>query len=125
MLERIRDALVVILLAASFFAAFELTAKKLPEIADPDVKRLVEEACEARQKNDSMRALVKLEEAWDRAPKDPNVLYERAQLFEEMSEYDPRLKKTAAEGYQAIFELGEEKAGSLHEIAAKKLADGL
>lgn len=140
MLEKTRVALAVILLAASLpvasaeeksaapagkeKAAAEPVAKARPEIADPVVKRLVEEARKARKEDDVARALIKLEEAKEKAPLEPNVLYEQAQIFEEAAQHDERFKKEAADAYQRVFELGQEKAGSLYDLAAKKLAEG-
>ncbi len=99
--------------------------KARPEITDPKLKQLVEEARKARAATDPAAALVKLNEAREKAPKDPNVLYERALLFEEMAKSDPRLKGAAAGSYQEVLKLGEEKAGPLWMLAAQKLTDGI
>ena len=143
MLEKSRVALALILLAASLpvasaeekpaaaaekeKAAVEPAAKARPEIADPVVKRLVEEIRKARNEGGLATALVKLDEAKEKAPREPNVLFEQAQIFEKMAKFDDkdrRWEKQAADAYQRVFELGKEKAGVLHELAAKKLAEG-
>lgn len=90
-----------------------------PEIADPVVERLVTEARKARVAEDLRKALVKLEEARDKAPDDPNVLYEFGLCYELMGVYD-----RAADHYQKVFELGTSGAGSLYGMAAIKLRDG-
>ncbi|WP_367870991.1 hypothetical protein [Luteolibacter sp. Populi] len=96
-----------------------------PPIADPNVERLVQEARKARLASDTASALVKLAEAREMAPSDPNVLYETGLLFEEMSAYDPRLVDQAADAYQAVFALGTTGAGVLYTMAAEKLRDGI
>jgi len=95
------------------------TPLNAPAIADPVVERLVNEAREARVAEDLRLALVKLEEAQQSAPDDPNVLYEMGLAFEIMGVYD-----RASEFYQAVFELGTSGAGALYEQAAIKLRDG-
>jgi tetratricopeptide (TPR) repeat protein len=90
-----------------------------PAIADPVVERLVKEAQEARVADDMRKAIVKLEEAAGKAPDEPNVLYQFAQVFEAMGVYDK-----AEDYYQRVFELGTLKAGGLYELAAHKLSHG-
>ena len=90
-----------------------------PPIADPIVERLVREAQQARVADDMRKAIVKLEEAAGRAPDEPNVLYQFAQVFEAMGIYDK-----AEDYYQRVFELGTLKAGGLYELAAHKLSHG-
>lgn len=92
----------------------------LPAIASPLVERYVEESRTLRIAGDSMRALLKLEEAVKTAPQDANVLYQFAEVHESMGLYDK-----AADYYQNVFELGTVKAGSLYEMAAMKLRDGI
>lgn len=96
-----------------------------PPIADPVVERLVNEARKARVAQDMMDAIVKLEEAREKAPKDPSVLYEIALVYENMAAEDSRLAEQAADAYQAVFELGTTGAGALYELAAAKLRDGI
>ena len=93
---------------------------RAPRIDNPIVERLVEEARGLRVGGDSMRALLKLEEAAKTAPKDANVLYQFAEVFETMGLYDK-----AADHYQEVFALGTTGAGSLYELAAVKLRDGI
>lgn len=91
-----------------------------PPIASPIVERLIEEARTLRVAGDSMRAMLKLEEAAKTAPQDANVLYQFAEVFETMGLYDQ-----AADYYQGVFSLGTMGAGSLYEMAAMKLRDGI
>jgi len=97
----------------------------VPVIADPIVERLVTEARKARLASDTATAIIKLEEAREKAPEDANVLYETGLLFEEMAAYDPRQVDAASDAYQAVLALGAEKAGSLFEMAGRKLGEGL
>ncbi len=96
-----------------------------PPIADPVVERLVNEARKARVAQDMITAIVKLDEAREKAAKDPSVLYEMALVYENMAVDDPRLADQAADAYQAVFELGTTGAGALYELAAAKLRDGI
>lgn len=91
-----------------------------PPIANPLVEKYVEESRSLRIAGDSMRALLKLEEAAKTAPNDANVLYQFAEVYETMGIYD-----RAADYYQEVFELGTVSAGSLYEMAAIKLRDGI
>ena len=93
---------------------------KVPSIANPLVEKYVEESRSLRIAGDSMRALLKLEEATKSAPDDANVLYQFAEVYETMGIYDK-----AADYYQKVFELGTVRAGSLYEMAAIKLRDGI
>ncbi|NIP94087.1 MAG: hypothetical protein GWO24_11800, partial [Akkermansiaceae bacterium] len=90
-----------------------------PFIADPLVERLVQEAREARVRDDMRGAIVKLEEARQKAPEDPTVLYQFAEVFEAMGVYDK-----AADYYEKVFALGPREAGSLLELASHKLSHG-
>ncbi|MDQ8191608.1 tetratricopeptide repeat protein [Roseibacillus persicicus] len=91
-----------------------------PPIANPLVERLVEESRSLRIAGDSMRAMLKLEEASKSAPDDANVLYQFAEVYSTMGLYDK-----AADYYQQVFALGTVKAGSLYDLAAIKLKDGI
>ncbi len=97
----------------------------MPPIADPIVERLVTEARKARLASDVQSAMVKLDEAKEKAPDDANVLYEYGLLFEEMAAYDSHFVDSAADAYQAVMALGAEKAGSIFEMASRKLTDGI
>ncbi|MDB6077530.1 MAG: tetratricopeptide-like helical domain, partial [Akkermansiaceae bacterium] len=99
-----------------------------PPIADPQVERLVMEARKARIAGDMGAAILKLEEARDRAPHEPNTLFEIGQVFEDMAVADPRdsyRAESAADAYQEVYKLGVTGAGSLYEMAARKLRDGI
>lgn len=100
-------------------APVQLRPLNTPAIADPIVERLVREALTARVAGDMPVAIVKLEEASKLVPDEPNVLYQFAQVFEEMGVYDQ-----AENYYQKVFELGTLKAGGLYELAAHKLSHG-
>ena len=92
---------------------------KSPYIADPVVERLVQEAREARMKDNIGAAIVKLEEAQQKAPDEPNVLYQFAEIFGAIGHYEK-----AADYYTKVFNLGPQKAGSLYELASHKLSVG-
>lgn len=96
-----------------------------PPIADPVVERLVHEAREARVAEDMASAILKLEEARESAPDDPNVLYELGMVHETMAAHDASLADKAAHYYQQVFELGTSGAGALYPLAARKLRDGI
>jgi len=99
----------------------------VPAIADPVVERLVAEARKARVADDMATAMNKVEAALDVAPKDPNVLYEKALVYEEMAAAggDSTLADQAAEAYQQILALGTTGAGSLYSLAGEKLTNGI
>jgi hypothetical protein len=69
----------------------------------------------------------KVEAALDLAPKDPNVLYEKALIFEKMAAAsgDQALAAQASDAYQEIMTLGTTGAGSLYALAGEKLTVGL
>lgn len=96
-----------------------------PPIADPVVERLVQEARSARVAGDMASAIVKLDEARAKSPKDPSVLYEIGLVYEAMAAFDPRLADQAADAYQEVFALGTTGAGALYPLAAAKLRDGI
>ena len=91
-----------------------------PQSDNPIVERLVEEARSARVAGDSWKAVLKLDEASKLDPNDANVIYQYAEVYEEMGLYDK-----AADNYQKVFALGTTGAGSLYELAAVKLRDGI
>lgn len=97
----------------------------VPAIADPVVERMVDEARKARLADDMATAITKVQSALDLAPKDPNVLYEKALIYEEMAAADPALADLAADAYQQILGLGTTGAGSLYSLAGEKLANGI
>ena len=92
----------------------------VPPIAHPMVEKLVGESRTLRIAGDSMRAMLKLEEAAKTSPEDANVLYQFAEVYGSMGLYD-----RAADYYQQVFEIGTIKAGSLYDMAAIKLRDGI
>ncbi|MEM9235319.1 MAG: hypothetical protein AAGB14_00970 [Verrucomicrobiota bacterium] len=96
-----------------------------PPIEDPEVEKLVNEGRKARVDEDMGRAIIKLEEAREREPNEPNVLYELGLVYETMAAYDTALAEKAAAAYQKVFELGTTKAGALYPLAAAKLRDGI
>lgn len=96
-----------------------------PPIADPDVERLVKEARDARIAEDMGAAIVKLEEAREIDPKDPNVHYEMGLVYETMAAFDASLAQKAASAYQEVYKLGTSGAGALYPLAARKLRDGI
>lgn len=96
-----------------------------PAIADPVVERLVQEARTARIAGDMATAITKLDAAREKAPGEPNALYERGLVFEDMAAWDPRLADQAADAFQAVLALGTSGAGSLYEMAGAKLRDGI
>lgn len=91
-----------------------------PPIADPVVEKLVTEARKFRVAEDMANAIVKLEEARSKAPGDPNIEYELGLVHEAMGVFD-----TASAHYEKVFQMGTVKAGTLYELAAAKLRDGL
>ena len=90
-----------------------------PAIADPIVERLVREAQASRVGDDMRGAIVKLEEAAQRVPDEPNVLYQFAQVFEAMGVYGK-----AEDYYYKVYALGASEGGSLYVEAADKLNRG-
>lgn len=90
-----------------------------PFIADPEVEKWVADARAARVRDDLAAAILKLEAAEEKAPNDPNVLYQFGEIFEAVGNYDK-----AADYYEKVYGLGPEKAGSLLELAALKLSHG-
>lgn len=90
-----------------------------PAIADPRAERLVNEARTARVAGDMGMAIVKLEEALQQSPKEPNALYELGIVHELMGVYD-----RASIYYEQVFQLGITGSGELYKAAAAKLRDG-
>ena len=105
--------------AAEFVPAVPPTPLKTPQVADPRSEKLVNEAREARVAGDMGRAIVKLEDALEQSPEDPNVHYELGLVHEQMGVFD-----TAAMHYEKVYQMGVTGAGSLYELAAGKLRDG-
>ena len=91
-----------------------------PQIDDPVLERLVNEARTARISGDTMLAILKLEEAQLKEPKNPHVLYQLALNHETLGTYD-----TAADYYVEVFSLGPLKAGSLWKKASSKIEKGI
>lgn len=92
----------------------------VPPIANPVVEKYIEDSRRLRIAGDNMRATLKLDAASKLAPEDANVLYQFGEVYSAMGIYDK-----AADYYQQVFELGTVKAGSLYEMAAIKLRDGI
>lgn len=97
----------------------EPTQLVTPAIADPRAERLVNEARTARVAGDMGMAIVKLEEALQQSPKEPNALYELGLVHELMGVYDQ-----ASIYYEQVFQLGVTGSGELYKAAAAKLRDG-
>ncbi|MEO5915050.1 MAG: tetratricopeptide repeat protein [Luteolibacter sp.] len=94
------------------------TPVSTPKIADPRTERLVTEAKKARVAGDMGLAIMKLEEALNQSPDDPNVHYELGLVHELMGVFD-----TAAAHFEKVYQMGSD-AGSLYELAAGKLKEG-
>lgn len=97
----------------------EPTRLATPAISDPRAERLVNEARTARVAGDMGMAIVKLEEALQQSPKEPNALYELGLVHELMGVYDQ-----ASIYYEQVFQLGISGSGELYKAAAAKLRDG-
>jgi hypothetical protein len=95
------------------------TPLSVPQVADPRSELMVREGREARVAGDMGKAIVKLEEALEKSPEDPNVLYELGVVHEQMGVFDK-----AAEYYEQVFRQGVSGAGLLYQMAAGKLRDG-
>ncbi|MEY3395975.1 MAG: hypothetical protein RL346_2212 [Verrucomicrobiota bacterium] len=90
-----------------------------PAIADPRAERLITEARTARVAGDMGMAIVKLQEALQQSPDEPNALYELGLVHEMMGVYEQ-----ASFFYERVFQLGVNGAGELYKSAAAKLRDG-
>lgn len=95
------------------------TPLAIPPVADARAESLIGGAREARVAGDMVKAIVKLEEALERAPEDPQLLFELGLVHEQMGVFDK-----AAENYQKVFNLGTTGAGALYAQAAQKIRDG-
>jgi tetratricopeptide (TPR) repeat protein len=91
----------------------------LPRVADPLTEQLVTQARQARLAADTLNAIVKLQEAIDRSPHDPVVLFELGATHEEMGVFD-----TAADYYEKVARMEPAEAGILFTRANAKLRDG-
>jgi len=89
-----------------------------PTIADPVTERLVKEARQARVRGDMGMAIMKLEEALNQSPEDPNVHFELGLVHEQMGVFD-----TAGAHFEKVYRMGSE-AGTLYERAAGKIREG-
>jgi len=98
----------------------EPVLRAAPMILDPVAERLVLEAREARINSDHMGAIIKLDEALQKEPDNPSIIYEMGANLEVMGIFD---KATAQ--YMKVFSLGPIKAGSLWKKAATKLEKGV
>ena len=90
-----------------------------PKVEDPRSERLVKEARQARVAGDMGRAIVKLEDALTQSPDDPTVHYELGLVHEQMGVFD-----VAAAHYEKVYRMGVSGAGTLYELAGKKIGDG-
>jgi hypothetical protein len=90
-----------------------------PKIADPRSERLVHEARKATVAGDMGLAVMKLEEALSFSPEDPTVHFEMGRVHEQMGVFD-----VAAAHYEKVFQMNIDKAGSLYELAARKIGEG-
>lgn len=93
---------------------------RVPSIEDPRSERLLMEARQARVAGDMGKSIVKLEQALLQSPEDASVLYELGVVHEQMGVFDK-----ASEYFERVFRMGVGKAGSLYEMAAAKLRDGV
>lgn len=92
---------------------------RTPPVADPRTERLLMDGRDARVAGDMGKAIVKLEQALQQTPDEPNAVYELGLIHEQMGVYD-----RASEYYEQVFRMGLGRAGALYEIAADKLRDG-
>lgn len=90
-----------------------------PTITNPRAAKLFNEARSAHIAGDMGTAIVKLEEALEHAPDDPQILFEMGEIHETMGVYD-----RAASYYEKIFQMGVSGAGELYRQAALKLSKG-
>ncbi len=95
------------------------TPIRAPKIADPRSERLVREARKAIVAGDMGLAVMKLEEAISFSPEDPTVHFELGRVHEQMGVFD-----IASAHYEKVFQMNIDKAGSLYELAARKIGDG-
>ncbi len=93
---------------------------KVPGVEDPRSERLLKEARKARIAGDMGKAIVKLQEALNESPEDPNLLFEMGVVHEIMGVYGE-----AGRYYEKVFQLGVSGAGQLYQAAAAKLRDGV
>jgi len=93
---------------------------RVPSVEDPRSERLLMEARQARVAGDMGKSIVKLEQALVQSPADASVLYELGVVHEQMGVFDK-----ASEYFERVFQMGVSKAGSLYEMAAAKLRDGV
>lgn len=103
---------------SSALAQQQPAAPETPTIANPLVEKLVMQAKQAHIKSDLIDALTKLEEAEVLAPEEPAVYYAKAQLFEDMGNWDK-----ATDNYEKLFTMGL-TAGVYYHKAAYKLSHG-
>ena len=104
----------------------EKTSK--PEIQPPDpsilpqdeARVMVSEAIRLRRAGDMAGAVAKLNQALDTLPGHPRVVFEMAATYEAMG-----MTERASENYRILADMGLARAGSLHAIASRRLAEGL
>jgi len=88
-------------------------------IKNTQVEKLVEEAHALHLAGDVVRAILKLDEADLIDPKEPATTYRRAQIYEDMRNWE-----RATDAYSALFSMGPE-IGAYYEIAADKMTNGV
>lgn len=82
-------------------------------------EKLLKEATLLRARGDTNNALVRLQDAAERDPKNANVLAEMAMIFESMQLFD-----RSNETWQKIYQIGP-SAGALYQLADMKLKVGV
>lgn len=91
-----------------------------PPVLDPIVEDLLKGASDARIQGDLLLSHTKLKEAELREPKNAVVLYSLGANYEAFGQFDK-----ARDYFMRVYNAGPLKAGSLHEKAAIKIAQGL
>jgi len=91
-----------------------------PPVLDPIVEDLLKGASDARIQGDLLLSHTKLKEAELREPKNAVVLYSLGANYEAFGQFDK-----ARDYFMKVYNAGPLKAGSLHEKAAIKIAQGL
>lgn len=95
------------------------TPSGTPAIRDPKVEKMVTDAYRAHMQGDILAALVKLEQAQLTAPDEAAIYYRKAQLFEDMGNWEK-----AADNYEKLFTMGPQ-IGIYYQRAALKLTHGI
>lgn len=88
-------------------------------IANPHVEKLINEAYRSYLSGDLLKTLVKLEEAESIDANEPAIFYRKAQLFEDMGQWE-----RATDNYVKLFNMGPSIGVHYHK-AAFKLSHGI